>query len=178
MRAIPYVLEKYPLVHFTFIGRDTFINSRYSSFKGRGEESVKDSLLKNFPQAYKDDLTFLGHVEQEVLSQHLMSCDLFVAPSLYETFGLVYVEAMSYAKPVIGCAVGGVPEVIKDGETGILVPSEDHSSLGQAIIQLLKDPQMRIKMGKNAKADVENNFTIEHMVEKTLAAYKKALKIP
>lgn len=177
MQAIPHVLEKLPNTHFTFIGRDTFLNARYSSFEGTKEESIKESLLKYFPKKYFQNIRFLGYVDKENLSDYLSSCDVFVAPSLYESFGLIYIEAMAYGKPVIGCNVGGVPEVVKDGETGILVPPENIELLAKAIISLLNDSGLRLKMGNNAREYVKNNFTREIMVEKTLAVYKKVLKI-
>ena len=82
---------------------------------------------------------------------------------------------MSYAKPVIGCGVGGVPEVIEDGLSGILVPPEDHLSLAKGILKLLNDDVMRKRIGEKARERVENNFTDTIMAEKTLEAYDKIL---
>jgi len=176
-KAIPHVLEEMPEVKFNIVGRDIFVTKDGVFFTGDGNNSSKANLIKNIPEQYLKNVHFLGFVEKDKLSKYYESCDVFVAPSLYESFGFIYIEAMSYAKPVIGCGVGGVPEVIKDGETGVLVPPEDHLSLAQAIITLLKNAQLRRKMGINARQDVEKNFNIDLMVERTLDAYKKALKI-
>lgn len=116
-------------------------------------------------------LHFLGHVETEMLERYYRCCDLFVAPSLYESFGFIYIEAMSFAKPVIGCSVGGVPEVIRDGVNGKLVPPEDPAALAMEMLRLLRDEPLRRKMGRQARAGVEANFTRERMVENTLVAY-------
>ncbi len=176
MRAIPLVLEEMPDAQFTFVGRDTFLNSRYSAFEGQRKESFKEALLAELPEKYMKKVIFPGHIEKEELGRYFESCDIFVAPSLYESFGLVYIEAMSYGKPVIGCGVGGVPEVVKDGQTGILVPPEDHARLAEAIIRLLKDPQERMRLGGNARRHVEQNYSREKMVERTLVAYKRVLE--
>ncbi len=84
-------------------------------------------------------------------------------------------EAMSYAKPVIVCRVGGVSEVVKDQETGFLVPPEDPIALAKAIVTLLKDNIRRKEMGLAARKHIELNFTREIMVKNTLAVYRKIL---
>jgi len=176
MRAIPEVLKEIPDVHFTFAGRDTFVNAKYSAFEGPQQESFQGSLLKDFPEQYKKNVDFLGFVEKELLPGHFRKCDVFVAPSLYESFGLVYIEAMAYGKPVIGCGVGGVPEVVKDGITGLLVPPEDYQRLAEAILRLLKEPALRRELGEKAKQYVQDHFSRDLMVEKTLDAYRRVLK--
>ena len=65
---------------------------------------------------------FVGHVPYEQLPQYYAGCDVFVAPSLYEPFGMIYLEAMACGKPAVACATGGVPKIIAHGQTGILVP--------------------------------------------------------
>lgn len=176
-KAIPLILDEYPDTKFLIIGRDTYVNEDFISFNGKEEHSFKNKLIKSIPKKYFKNIYFLDYVENTALSQYYSSCDICVAPSLYESFGFIYIEAMSYARPVIGCGVGGVPEVIKDGETGILVPPDDHISLAEAIIRLIKSSELRIKIGINARKHVENNFTRDRMAKSTLAAYKKILKI-
>jgi hypothetical protein len=176
MRAIPEVLKEIPNVHFTFVGRDTFVNAKYSAFEGSQQESFKANLLKDFPEQHKKNVDFLGFVEKESLPVYFKNCDVFVAPSLYESFGLIYIEAMAYGKAVIGCKTGGVPEVIKDGDTGILVPPGDSQSLAKAIVRLLKDPTVRLEMGQRARKHVETHFRRELMVERTVAVFREAAK--
>jgi hypothetical protein len=74
---------------------------------------------------------------------------------------------MSWGKPVVGCKVGGVPEVIRDGEVGFLVEPGNPQELAQAIIKILKNPQLRFEMGINAKKYVWERFSIENLVEMT-----------
>jgi glycosyltransferase involved in cell wall biosynthesis len=176
IQAIPFVFKRMPDVVFNVIGRDTFVSPDFVSLNGSEKESFKAKLVENLPREYHDRVNFLGHVDDAVLAQHYQSCDVFVAPSLYESFGLIYLEAMAYGKPVIGCGVGGVPEVIEDGTTGLLVPPEDFCRLAEAIIRLLKDPELRLALGQRARKYVEEHFSRDLMVEKTLDAYKRTLK--
>ena len=77
----------------------------------------------------------------------LSACDVLVAPSLYESFGLMYVEAMRAGKPVIGSIAGGIPEVVDDGGTGLLVPPGDVPALAEAMLRLGADADLRRAIG-------------------------------
>jgi len=171
IKAIPYILKEVPNTTFFIIGRDSFIKDEEVSFFGSKEHSYKEQLVKMLPAKCKDKVQFLGYVSSEELDRYYRMCDLFVAPSLYESFGFIYIEAMSYAKPVIGCSVGGIPEVIKDGETGILVPPVDIQMLADAVIGLLKDTNRARKIGNLARTYVKEHFSRDIMVRNTIDAY-------
>lgn len=175
IKSIPYVLKEIPNVTFILIGRDTFINPDYISFDGQEKYSFKTQLIKNIPDQFQQNVRFLGHVDNSELSKYFRSCNIFVGPSLYESFGFIYIEAMSYGKPVIGCKVGGIPEVMVDQKTGFLVPPGDPIALAKAIIFLLRNKQYREEMGRAARRHVEMNFTRELMCKNTLRAYRKVL---
>lgn len=175
IKAVPLILREIPNAQILIIGRDTFLNNEVSLFHGSENISFKSMLLRNIPEFCRNNVRFLGYVEPEELNAYLKACDIFVAPSLYESAGFIYLEAMSYAKPVIGCRVGGVPEVVKDQETGLLVPPEDPIALAKAIVTLLNDNIRRKEMGLAARKHIELNFTREIMAENTLAAYRKLL---
>lgn len=175
IKSIPYVLEEIPEATFVLIGRDTFLYPDYISFDGEEEYSFKARLINGIPKQYRRNVLFPGHINHSELSNYFLSCNVFVAPSLYESFGLIYIEAMSYGRPVIGSSVGGVPEVIKDGETGFLVPPEDPLILADRILRLLNNKNLEIDMGRKSRKLIENNFTVEIMVQNTLKAYSKLL---
>ena len=175
MQSIPIVLKETPQAHFFIVGRDTYVTDTGVSLQGERRYSFKEKLLQEFPQEYLDRVHFVGYVSNELLERYYQSCDFFVAPSLYESFGFIYVEAMSYGKPVIGCCVGGVPEVVENGVTGILVPPEDPARLAQEMIRLLKDSSFKQELGRQARKRVEVCFTREIMVENTLRAYRRLL---
>ncbi len=175
IKAVPFILKEIPNAQILIIGRDTFLNHEASLFHGSENISFKSMLLRNIPEFCLNNVKFLGYVEPEELNAYLKACDIFAAPSLYESAGFIYLEAMSYAKPVIGCRVGGVPEIVKDQETGFLVPPEDPVSLAKASVRLLNDHNLKKEMGLAARKHVERNFTREIMAENTLAAYRKVL---
>ena len=91
----------------------------------------------------------------------MASLDILVQPSTRETFGRTLVEAMATRKPVIASRVGGMPEVVADQETGLLVPKEDPQSLAAAIVRLLEDPARARKMGEAGRRRVEQLFSLE-----------------
>lgn len=175
IKAVPFVLKEVPAVKFFIIGRDTFLDNETASFNGNKEDSFMSMLKKSIPGSCLNNVEFLGYVESRELESYFMRCDIFVAPSLYESAGFIYLEAMSYAKPVIGCKVGGVLELVKDQETGLLVPPEDPAALAKAIVILLKDNNRRSEMGMAARKHVELNFTREIMAKNTLNAYMDVL---
>lgn len=176
IKAIPLVCREVPEVDFIFIGRDTFVSDKNVSISGDSKHSFKEILLKDIPEGYRKNVRFLGYLDDKELRRYFNLCDVFAAPSLYESFGLVYIEAMSYGKPVIGCGVGGVIEVIKDGITGFLIPPEDYQSLAGSIIALLKDNIKRQKIGMNARNHVKDYFNLDLMIEQTENAYLELVR--
>ncbi len=86
-------------------------------------------------------------------------CTLFVLPSRQEPQGIVSLEAMACAKPVVASRVGGVPEIVLDGETGLLVPGEDASALSSALETLLADPARAQKLGAAGRERALSQFT-------------------
>lgn len=98
----------------------------------------------------------------------IMSClDIFVLPSIIdEAFGRVVLEAMACGRPVIATNGGGIPEIVKDNETGMLVPPKDSDKLAQAIIALLEDKERAKRMGLAGRERVEQYFSLEKMVKK------------
>lgn len=105
----------------------------------------------------------------------LKGLDIFVLPTLQEALGTSILEASAMHKPVIGTAVGGVPEAIRDGSTGLLVAPEDSKGLASAIIRLLKDAALRRRMGDEGRAMVEAGYSTEKMVEKMHKVYSELL---
>jgi glycosyltransferase involved in cell wall biosynthesis len=108
-------------------------------------------------------VTFAGAVDGELLPKYYAACDLAVLPSTNssEGFGLVLLEAMATGKPVIGSRIGGVPDVIRDGEDGLLVEPNDTKGLARAIALLEQNDEMRMRMGANGRRfAVENDWSV------------------
>lgn len=134
------------------------------------------SALETQAQALglKERVRFLGH--REDIPELLSICDLFVLPSLFEGLPLSILEAMAAGKPVIASAIGGVSEVITDGKTGILAPSEDPYALAAAIYKILKDQTFAGKIAKAGQEHVSLYFSINHMVNGVLEIYGESLR--
>lgn len=90
--------------------------------------------------------------------------DVVVLPSLEEPFGRVLIEAMALRKPVVATWGGGVPEVVEDGKTGLLVPPGDATALAEAIVHLASDPELRQTLGEKGRRRVESHFSIDRTV--------------
>jgi glycosyltransferase involved in cell wall biosynthesis len=164
LEAIPKVLDELNSVHFILAGNDD--NKRFQTMFWNDTTNLKR----------KHNVTFVEEVTMEERSRLYGNCDIFVAPSRYESFGLVYVEAMSYGKPVIGTNVGGIPEVIEDKVTGLLVNNNDPSDLTNKLIELAQDRRRQLRMGEAGIKRVQKYFTSEIMVKDTLDHYSACLK--
>jgi len=118
---------------------------------------------------------FLG--ERNDIPKQMAKMDLVVMPSIgEETFGRVIIEAQAQGIPVIATKVGGIIDVIKDRENGILVPPKDWNRLSEAIIELLKDNDLKSKLSKAGRASVEKNFSLSRMYNMTIKVYDEAFR--
>jgi glycosyltransferase involved in cell wall biosynthesis/GT2 family glycosyltransferase len=165
LAALPDVLRKLPQVTVDIVGRDD--SSGGASWAERWASLHPDLARK---------VRFHGERASNDLSGFYRGCDLFVAPSLYESFGLVYLEAMVCGKAVIGTRVGGIPDVVANEETGILVPPESVADLTAALLRLLEDPQLRDRFGRAGAARFRENFSKQALGERTLRFYQDVVK--
>ena len=101
--------------------------------------------------------------------------DVFVMPSLKEGLGLGLMEAMAASKAVVGSAVGGIKNLIRDKDNGLLVGAQDVEGLRKAILELLSDPAASAVMGNRARIFVNDNFSLEKMLRKTEEVYAECL---
>ena len=118
---------------------------------------------------------FFSGVTAEQLSACYARCDVFALPSRGEGFGLVFLEAMAYAKPVIGGAHGGILDIVEDGVTGLLVPHGDVDRLAQALTSLLNDPARAKEMGERGKERLAANFSFEQFQSRLTAILSNVL---
>ena len=129
---------------------------------------VGDGPLRAHHEALAQDLglngrvSFLGWQNRAQVGDLLRRCDVFVLPSRSEPFGIVIIEAMACGKPVVASAVGGIPEIIHQGENGILVEPEDPAALGDAILRVLEDEGLRAEIGRNGLKTVRRSFRSQH----------------
>jgi glycogen(starch) synthase len=122
------------------------------------------------------DILFIGYVDSLMVKKLLYeNCLTVVVPSIYETFPMVVLEAMVCGKPVVASNVGGICSMIKHGENGFLVKPRDIGKLEIFIKKLYEDPNLRRKMGLFGRKLLEKEFTIDKMVNETLAVYNSLL---
>jgi glycosyltransferase involved in cell wall biosynthesis len=135
-------------------------------------------------EALQAQVTRLGLTERvrllglrDDVAEILGISDLFVCPSVWdEALGFVNLEAMAAGVPVIATRMGGIPEAVRDGETGLLVPPGDPEALAAAIASLAGDPARRRQMAGRARRLVEDVFSIERAIEDTVALYRGLLR--
>ncbi|MBN2492732.1 MAG: glycosyltransferase [Planctomycetes bacterium] len=140
---------------------------------GRGEEAPRlAALVERTGLAGKVQLA--GHVAD--IPALLGALDVFVLPSRWEGFGIVLLEAMAHGCPVVATRVGGIPEVITHGVTGLLVPPEDPRALADAVLALLRDAGRQASLRRAARAAFERRFTAARMAAETAALYEEAIR--
>jgi glycosyltransferase involved in cell wall biosynthesis len=125
--------------------------------------------------ALGDRVTFTGRLPVDELARTHNEASIFVSPSLYEGFGLPAAEAMACGTPVVATTAGAFPEVIADGETGILVPPANAPALADAIASLLADPARRAAMGAAGTRRIEDHFSWKACAVKTAELYDDVL---
>jgi len=135
-----------------------------------------ENQLKLFVNEEKlTDIRFLGF--RRDIPDLLKTMDVLVLPSIsVEGFPRVVIEAMAMKLPVVGTTVGGVPEAVDNGKTGMLVPPQDADSLSKAIKYLIDNPEARKKMGESGRRKVEEKFSIESIIRETEKLYLDVLQ--
>lgn len=155
--ALPRLLTRWPELELAIAGQ------------GDDRNWLEDLAEKNGVLRHVHFLTDLNNAQ---LAACYAACEIFALPSSGEGFGMVYLEAMSYGKPVIGGAHGGAPEVIEDGVTGYLVPHGDAVHLATSIETLLLNPAVGQEMGRRGRERVERDFRFSAFAK----SFKKLLR--
>jgi glycosyltransferase involved in cell wall biosynthesis len=116
----------------------------------------------------------LGFVPHDSLERLYARAAVVACPSRREGFGVACLEAMAHARPVVATAVGGLRDLVVDGETGLVVPSRDPAALRTALDQLLGDPALRRRLGSAGRLRAQERFSWDSVTDATLAAYAEA----
>jgi glycosyltransferase involved in cell wall biosynthesis len=158
--ALPAVRTAVPDVHVRLVGHE--------------ELSTAAELRAYAAGRGVDDLVAFEGFRADVAAV-LADLDVFVLPSLWEGFGLVLLEAMAAGRPVVASNVGPIPEIVVDGVTGLLVPPGDAAALAEALVRLLRDPELAAAHGRAGRARVERELRLDTMVRRTEALYDELL---
>lgn len=156
MGAIPKVLEVFPDCEFLFAGRMS--------------EEVKALAATTPPQ-----VKFLGVVPRAELVDLYQQASVVAAPSQWDNSPNVIYEAMACGAPVVATRVGGIPELVEDGVTGLLVPPRDARALEEAMLELLRTPGRREEMGRRGREKAASTYSVERVLAQTLAYYQSIL---
>jgi glycosyltransferase involved in cell wall biosynthesis len=164
IEAASQIRQRFPTARFEIIGSALF-----------GEEAYERQVRAQVAEAgLSEAVEFTGFCE-DVMGR-IQGLDILVhASTVGEPFGQVVVEGMVLGKPVVATNGGGVPEIVLDGETGILVPMGDASSMAEAVCALLSDPHRAQKMGTAARNRALEHFSIEGTALKVEAVYREVL---
>ncbi|MCA1691774.1 MAG: glycosyltransferase, partial [Actinobacteria bacterium] len=163
LSAAPDLLARHPDVELVLVGRDTPHTELGETYREwfRREHAGDGAVL--------DRVRFLGEVDDNERDRWYASADVFCAPSRYESFGLVLLEAMAHGVPVVSCDAGGVADIV-DGN-GLLAKPGDTASLLACLDTLLSDPQMCADMGRRSRELFEKTWSLAPWVERVTTAY-------
>lgn len=137
-----------------------------------GDGELREALEKQIHEKHLERHVFLSGFRTDAL-ELTKAFDLFVMSSVHEGMCTALVDAMAASKAAVATTAGGIPEVMVDGETGFLVAPRDHHAMAEKLILLLKDEQLRARMGAAALKRARARFTVERMVEGTAGVYER-----
>lgn len=164
-------------------GADIFVEAgayvakffRKTKFLVIGEGSLRENLERKVVElGVRHKFIFTGW--REDVAQLLSVIDLLVLPSRNEAVGIALIEAQAAGVPVVATRVGGIPEVVNENFTGLLVPPKDPARLAAAINTLLVNPEKRMRMGERAKEWANGRFMVDEMIDKTSHLYIETLE--
>lgn len=159
LQALPDLLKRWPQLCAVFVGEGELHDTLQRMARDLGVEGA---------------CRFVG--VREDIADILAAADLFVLPSLSEGFPFVLLEALAMGCPVVASRVNGIPELIEDRKTGLLVPTRDPQGLAVAIREVLSDPAAASRMGRVGRTVVWERFTVDRMVANTTAIFDAAMQ--
>ncbi len=136
------------------------------------EEGLDEKLSKQL-EGHLNIVWINKMLPQNEVVALLSAASVFVAPSLYEPFGIMNLEAMACQRPVVSTRVGGITDVVLDGETGLLVPPNNPDELANAVSKIVADPKLGEHMGEAGRRRVEDRFTWDKVAVETLSVYNE-----
>ncbi len=158
LRAVPALLRKHPKLHIVLAGDET---AGEPGYKSRLEQLCETLAIRS-------KVTFLPFTGD--VPRFMAALDVFVLPSYAETYGLVVIEAMAMGCPAVATMAGGVPEIIEDGKTGLLVSPRNQQELAEAMHRILTKPSLRSTMVRAAMQRAATHFDFNRTVEKLLSS--------
>jgi glycosyltransferase involved in cell wall biosynthesis len=157
--ALPRIQKVFPNIRCFFVGRDDLYGEIHNYVR---EKDCEHTVIFT---GFRRDIPDL-----------LPVFEVFLLPSIWEGLPTVLLEAMAMKKPVVASSVGGIPEIVEDEKTGVLIPPQDPDALAEAVIFLLKNPDIADKMGQAGYERVRRNFSLDNTVAKTETVYDRLIE--
>ncbi len=167
LEVLPDLMARHPAWTCELVGHHSVVDTGGATF-------AQQFLERHAGAEWLPRVEFAGPVADTELAARYARADVFVAPSLFESFGLIYLEAMQHGVPVVGAAVGGVPDVVHDGVDGLLVPPGDAPALAAALERLMDDEDLRRRLGQ-AAAESLTTRTHLAMADRMVGEYRAAM---
>jgi glycosyltransferase involved in cell wall biosynthesis len=181
--AFKNVVRSYPQARLVLVGPegsadiDFIVNisadeqvRRLAAFYG---QDYLSQLKRNLPPEVIDRITFTGFVPHDRLGGYYHDADILINPSLSESFGRSLIEAMAGSIPVIASRAGGMPEIVEDGITGLLVEPNDSALLAKAILRLIGDREMRTRMGQAGRQRAVERYSWGRVAATLMENYQR-----
>jgi len=137
-----------------------------------GEGELREQLERQVRDYHLEKHVVLPGFRTDVLGC-IKGFDVFAMSSVTEGLGTSLLDAMACSRAIVATRAGGIPEIVDDGRTGVLVEPRDHAAMARAILRLLKDDELRRRMGEAGLARVSERFTVDRMVAETAAVYER-----
>lgn len=163
LKAMRIVMQQVPDVKLVIVGNGEQLTSLRDLSQSLGLEN---------------SVIFTGAIPQMEIPEAYAAADVFVLPSIFESFGIALIEAQASGKPVIGTRVGGAPEALQENRTGFLVNPADSKQLGEAIIRVLSDKKLARQMGENGRNFVKERFDVQKIVDRITSVYDELAANP
>jgi len=182
--SLEYRYEEKSIVYFGRLSQEKGLFTLLNSIKGLdiqlkiiGTGPIREALEQKVKNENLGNVVFKGHMIGDDLKKEIMSSIATVIPSeWYEAFGRTVIESFALGKPVIGARIGGIPELVKDGETGYTFEAGNVDDLRNKIVKLSESKDKIVEMGKNARRFVEENFNSEKHYQELMKIYQMAME--
>lgn len=167
LNAAPAFLREEPHVRLVMAG-----GHRHA----RADE-LAEYWLPSTCEPFRNRILFTGWLTSEQLDAWYADADILVVPSWYEPFGMVILEGMLYGLPIVAALVGGPKEILTSERTGLFCEPKDVTSLETQVIRLIRDPDLRFAIGREAAAEVRSRWLHEHILNRMNNVYEEAVSI-
>jgi len=156
----------------------TILDSAKFEIRIAGQGDLTEKLKKQAAKDAQEQIVFLGKLSSECLEKEYKNANCFILPAIVDSkgdtegLGVVLIEAVQYGLPIIASDVGGIPDVVIDKKTGLLVPEKNPEAIATAIKELSENEELRKSLVLGASEHIEQNFSWEKIVERQITYYK------